>query len=136
MNSKNIKNKREYGFEYFQGSLEYIISIIAHSVEQYKPSNKQLSKLSPDEYSKTEVTSKLTCKYCNKNKHEIQCNNKNDYVRNIELKLNIDFPINLQMNQCRFCKSILSFKTSLTRHLKTCKAKKKYLTKLEDQLKT
>ena len=89
--------------------LQNILYLLQLIVQQYKPSNKQLSKLSPDEYSKTEVTSKLTCKYCNKNKHEIQCNNKNDYVRNIEQKLNIDFPINLQMNQCRFCKSILSF---------------------------
>ena len=66
---------REYGFEYFQGSLQSIISIISHTVELFKPSNNQLRdehiKLSPDEYLKSQLTSLfnvcIVTKYANEN---------------------------------------------------------------------
>ena len=52
------------------------------------------------------------------------------------MKLNIQYPNDMLHTQCRFCKKIYNEKCALTKHVKICKAKKQYRTKLEDQLKT
>ena len=49
------------------------------------------------------------------------------------MQLSIDKKIS-KNNQCRFCNNIYSYKTALTRHIKTCKAKQEYREKLEAQL--
>ena len=146
--NSQLKNMREYGFEYFQGSLQSIISIIAHTVDLFKPSNNQLRdehiKLSPDEYLKSQLTSRFQCVYCNKvctrqfnlDQHKKSCKEKHDDVRCLEMKLYIQYPCDISHTQCRFCNLILNQTSALTRHVIQCKAKKEYRRKLESELKT
>ena len=75
----------------------------------------------------------LKCKYCNKcfgrkfelNKHiQNTCKEKDDYVRNLEIMLNIPYPNHIKHTQCRFCKFVYSEKGTLTKHDKKCKKNK------------
>jgi hypothetical protein len=85
----------------------------------------------------------LNCKYCLENYsrldylkiHMNACKEKNDYVRTVELKLDIHVTLPVNKNECRFCNDIFSRKSSLNRHLNSCKAKQIYREKLEEKLK-
>ena len=85
----------------------------------------------------------LNCKFCNKEfsrndnlkRHEDQCKDKDDHVRNMELQLNIKFPHNIPKNTCRFCSHISKSLCNLPKHIRNCKAKEEYKRKLEEQIK-
>jgi len=81
----------------------------------------------------------LMCKYCQENftridnlkRHiESRCKEKNDIVRILEIKLDIKVKLRKDI-ACRFCCKELSKKSSLCRHLKTCKEKQEYRKELE-----
>jgi len=67
-----------------------------------------------------------------KNIHEETCKLKDDHVRCLEMKLNIDFEA-VSPQHCRFCNTTFS-KANIARHLIRCKAKQDYRAKLEKQL--
>ena len=79
------------------------------------------------------------CEYCNKDckrsdnktRHELTCILKDDYVRNMEIKLGISFEQPHSYTKCRFCNKEFS---KLSRHIPTCKAKIDYKDQLEKQL--
>ena len=85
----------------------------------------------------------LNCKYCNKGfkrtdnlkRHEDQCKDKDDHVRNMELQLNIKFPENIPKNTCRFCNHFSKSPCNLPKHIRTCKAKEEYKKQLEEKIK-
>ena len=78
------------------------------------------------------------CIYCNKDckrsnnrsRHELTCILKDDYVRNMEIKLDIEC-CGFSSTTCRFCNKDYS---KLSRHQLVCKAKEDYKEKLEKQL--
>ena len=78
------------------------------------------------------------CIYCNKDckrsnnrsRHELTCILKDDYVRNMEIKLDIEC-CGYSSTTCRFCNKDYS---KLSRHQLVCKAKEDYKEKLEKQL--
>jgi len=85
----------------------------------------------------------LKCIYCfrisstksNFNKHNKICSEKDDYVRNLEIQLNVIAKNQLCNNGCRFCHKEFSKKCHCTRHLKICKIKQEYKEMLEAKLK-
>ena len=85
----------------------------------------------------------LKCIYCLKqlsridhlNTHMGICNEKNDAVRILEMKLGIDYKPHIHHKGCRFCNAIFTQTCSLTRHLKTCNAKEEYKRMLQEKLK-
>ena len=82
-----------------------------------------------------------TCKYCkkplsssrSKSRHEQICRYKDDYVRNLELELEIDINYEYSNNTCRFCDKVMR-SNHLFRHECACKAKEIYKTKLQNML--
>ena len=50
------------------------------------------------------------------------------------MQLNIAYPNTILHKQCRFCNTLYTQKSTLTQHIKTCKAKQEYREKLEAQL--
>ena len=96
----------------------------------------------PSVDSDTPSINSLQCNFClevfsrsdNLGKHTKICKEKDDYVRNIELQLDITC-IKSNKHQCRFCKQQLSKSSNHTRHIKTCKAKQEYRETLEAKLK-
>uniref|UniRef100_A0A6C0F5W8 Uncharacterized protein n=1 Tax=viral metagenome TaxID=1070528 RepID=A0A6C0F5W8_9ZZZZ len=79
------------------------------------------------------------CKYCNKyfkrkdnkTRHEQICKDKDDYVRNMELQLNIGIPKDIPKTNCRFCNHVSKSLYNLPKHVKVCKEKEKYKERLE-----
>ena len=51
---------------------------------------------------------------------------KDDAVRCLEMQLNIAYPNTILHKQCRFCNTLYTQKSTLTQHIKTCKAKQEY----------
>ena len=84
----------------------------------------------------------LNCKYClnffsRKDKlksHMKICNERHDYVRILEIQLNIKVLLPYNKNKCKFCNTTFTHKTNHTRHLKTCSAKELYRKELEEKL--
>ena len=83
----------------------------------------------------------IKCKFCcypftrkdNKKTHEDGCRMKDDYVRQLELRLDIDFEYNPLV--CRFCDNEYKDRSGMYRHGPKCKAKEKYKKSLESRLK-
>lgn len=81
------------------------------------------------------------CKYCKKGmstnqsklRHEHTCKYKDDFVRNMELELDIDIVYEYSNNTCRFCDKTMRSDT-LLRHEGSCKQKELYKTKLQNML--
>ena len=59
---------------------------------------------------------------------------KYDFIRGLEMSLNIAMKQCEEKLGCRFCNDVFSRKSSLNRHIKTCKAKQEYKEKLEAQV--
>ena len=86
---------------------------------------------------KVEVEKEYKCKYCikpysdmkAKTRHEKICKYKDDYVRNLEIELDIELDIKYSNTTCRFCDKSMRVDT-LIRHESTCKAKEIYKEKL------
>ena len=82
------------------------------------------------------------CLYCLKvyssvgerNRHLSICKMKDDYIRNMEIKLEYEPSATSCDLECRFCSKIFTTKSNLSRHDITCKAKEEYRVKLETQL--
>ena len=80
----------------------------------------------------------LKCKYCletysridSLKRHIETCKEKNDVVRRLEVKLDIQVDIRKD-KMCRFCRKEFSQKCSLGRHINTCKKKQEYRKYLE-----
>ena len=76
------------------------------------------------------------CIYCLKSFVRIEkhiCKMKDDYVRRIEMKLDIE-PEKVDKDVCRFCQKQFMRSDSLNRHLLICKEKDKYEKMLENNL--
>ena len=81
------------------------------------------------------------CKYCkkpvcsiqSKSRHEQICKYKDDFVRNLELELDIDIIYEYSSTMCRFCNKSMRSDT-LIRHESSCKKKEVYKTKLQTML--
>ncbi len=86
---------------------------------------------------RVEVEKVNKCKYCikpcadmkAKTRHEKVCKFKDDYVRNLEIELDIELDIKYSNTTCRFCDKSMRVDT-LMRHESTCKAKEIYKEKL------
>ena len=113
------------------------------NIDKNLPNTNDIYEHTNDELSNTNKKS-LKCNYCNKdfgrtfelNKHiEKSCKEKDDFVRNLEIMLNIPYPDNIKNTQCRFCKFVYSERWSLTKHDKKCKIKQDYKAQLEAKLK-
>jgi hypothetical protein len=84
----------------------------------------------------------FNCKYCkkivssnqSKTRHEHICKYKDDFVRNLELELDIDVIYEYSNNTCRFCDNTMRSDT-LVRHETSCKQKELYKNKLQNMLK-
>ena len=134
--SHDITNCKQYGAEYFHGTLENIFKTILSTALLYaiNPIN--------DIDNSQPLNNPLQCKYClnifssktNYNKHVKKCKYKDDYIRNLELQLNISYDKPKSNNTCRFCNKVFSQVCYCTVHIKTCKAKQIYREKLEAQL--
>ena len=108
--------------------------------------NPEIMSQNPEKYkslleiTKDKVLSK-ECVYCQqqfkrvdiKNNHENKCKLKDDYIRNLELKLDKNVKID-NGNCCRFCDNEFTRKDNLKVHYKTCKIKEVYKKELEDEL--
>jgi len=129
----HIKHCKEYGNEYFEGQLDEICHIVLKIALEHR-----LNSYTPDK--KPEVN-QLQCKYCldiysridNLDRHIKTCKERNDLVRNLEIKLNMKVDIRKD-NICRFCNKEYTRKYTHTQHLNTCKKKQEYQTKLENML--
>ena len=104
-------------------------------------SDKDENSSDKDENSSDKVeNSSIKCRFCcklyssekYKNIHEETCKLKDDHVRCLEMKLNIDFEA-VSPQHCRFCNTTFS-KANIARHLIRCKAKQDYKEKLEKQI--
>jgi len=128
----DLKHRRDYGLEYFEGSLNTILSNILVTLELFTAT-----------LTKHHVPlKKLQCTYCYEEfcrndylkSHIKTCKEKNDAVRCLEINLNIDLKKTNSKHECRFCNKIYTQNSNLTRHIKTCKAKQEYREKLEVQV--
>ena len=89
-----------------------------------------------------ELKNDFKCKYCKRylsskkcqNNHEHVCRYKDDFVRNLELQLDVDVEYEYSGDTCRFCDKTMR-PNNLIRHESSCKAKDVYKTKLENMLK-
>ena len=83
----------------------------------------------------------IKCKYClaiftrkeNLNNHLKKCKEKGDYVRGLEIKLEIPMTETEFENECRFCHKVLIRKDHCNRHKKICKEKQNYREYLEEK---
>ena len=81
------------------------------------------------------------CKFCKKtcdtikaqHRHEKQCKFKDDFVRNLELELDIDVIYDYSNNTCRFCGKKMRV-DNLCRHESICIEKEVYKFKLQNML--
>ena len=136
---KDLKLRTECGFEYFEGPLKTLLTVILDTVELFT-TNPIVTDLVPP--LQIEPLDTLQCKYCygtfsrsdHLKNHIITCKEKDDVVRILEMQLDIQYK-KTKINECRFCNHIFSYKTALTRHIKTCKEKYKYQEKLEEEIK-
>ena len=92
---------------------------------------------------KVEITKcEHKCKYCkrplssnqSRNRHESSCKYKDDFVRNLELELDIEVDYEYSNTTCRFCDKSMH-PNNLLRHESACKEKEVYKTKLQNMLK-
>ena len=82
------------------------------------------------------------CKYCKKTmatiytkqRHENTCKYQDDFVRNLELQLDVDVDYEYSNDTCRFCDKTMH-PNHLFRHENSCNSKKIYKLKLENMLK-
>ena len=87
-------------------------------------------------------TNENKCKYCKKtmatiytkHRHENTCKYKDDYVRNLELQLDVEVEYEYSNDTCRFCGKTMHT-NNLYRHENSCKEKEVYKTKLQNMLK-
>lgn len=87
------------------------------------------------------ISPKIRCKYCKRSlvskktqcKHEKICRYKDDFVRNLELEMDIDVQYEYSSDTCRFCDMTMR-PNNLIRHENTCKAKEEYKLKLQNML--
>lgn len=137
---KDIKLRTECGFEYFEGPLKTVLTVILDTVELFT-TNPIVTDLVPP--IQIEPLDTLQCKYCykilstksNYNQHKKTCKEKNDIIRKLEIQQNIPYQKNILHTECRFCNIQFSQKSALTRHIKICKEKTKYQEKLEEEIK-
>lgn len=66
-------------------------------------------------------------------KHKKKCKLKDDYIRNIEIKLGKEVKLKNDL-ECRFCFKLFGRNDNLNRHYKTCKQKEIYKERLEKEL--
>ena len=131
INSVQLKHCLEYGIEYFQGPLLFILPIVAHIAASFCITQITLPI--------TSHTDSLTCMYCNKSfgrnvelrRHAKICKETYDDIRKLEISLGIPYPHDILKNQCRFCSTIFSQKSALTRHIPICKIKLEYFNTLK-----
>jgi len=82
------------------------------------------------------------CQFCKKPmanmytkvRHEKKCKFKEDYVRNLEIQLEIDTKYEHCINKCRFCMNTMR-SDNILRHESTCEEKQIYKKKLDHMLK-
>ena len=146
MKDSIVQCKKKYGVEYFCGPLCEILDIVNDTAKLYRINE---VKSAETEIAVEEIVQKYTnenplkCIYCfrisstksNSNKHDKICSEKDEYVRNLEIQLNIPAKKQLHDNGCRFCHKEFSKKCHCTRHLKICKIKQEYRIYLEAKLK-
>ena len=136
--SQDIINCKQYGAEYFQGTLENIFKTVFSTALLYTIN--QIHEVIVHENPIYENL--LQCNYCNKQclkkshlqQHEEACKEKKDIVRYLEMQLNIPYPTDILHTQCRFCQTCYTQKNTLTQHIKKCKKKQEYKEKLETQV--
>jgi len=137
---KDLKQRDDIGFEYFEGPIKTILSIILDTVDSFTNPNVPEQNELVVETDKAQVNH-LKCTYCSEVfsrrdvllRHFTTCKQKNDTIRSLEILLNIPYK-KPSKNTCSFCKKLFSQKCHSTRHLKTCKVKQEYKEKLEAQL--
>ena len=137
---KDLKLRTECGFEYFEGPLKILLTVILDTVELFT-TNPIVTDLVPP--IQIEPLDTLQCKYCYKffkrkeniNKHYKMCKEKEDKVRKLEMQLNIPFEVMKEKYTCRFCFRSSTTSSHLTKHIKICKKKIKYQEKLEEEIK-
>ena len=132
--SDDIKVK-DMGNEWFEGPIDKIKQILLTT------SNLFPAIPTPDTIQIPEIN-QLQCRYCLENYsrldylkiHMNACKEKYDFIRGLEMSLNIAMKQCEEKLGCRFCNDVFSRKSSLNRHIKTCKAKQEYKEKLEAQV--
>ena len=135
------------GRESFEDTLENIISIIESTIETIKdtpkPPKKEISisieipKLKPLVCPIYDLP-KNQCHFCMKlfsrndncTYHIKTCKMKNDHIRQLEIKLGIEYK-HVSSKHCRYCNSFFTQSHNLIKHMNSCKAKQIYKQKLE-----
>ena len=136
---KKSFNAKLCGREYFEDSLENIISIIDDVIDSFELLlNSPVSNSSYENSANKHTIHKNQCKYCmsmlskksHLDRHLLTCKMKDDPIRQLEIKANIEFKPP-SPNTCRFCKSTFHNCSNLNKHLKICKEIKIYKEQLQ-----
>ncbi len=80
------------------------------------------------------------CEFClniffskyTKNKHQLNCKDRNDPIRNLEIEKGIKPPIAICKTECRFCNHDFFNTSSLHRHFNVCKKRENYFNQLKE----
>jgi hypothetical protein len=129
--SREFVQKKEYGNEYFEGEYKEIIRLMLKIVDEEE-------KIINDKDIFLEVDSR--CQFClqtfsaktNMKRHQLNCKDKNDPVRLMEIEKGIKPVVPDNKLECRFCNLLLGRSDSLNRHIPICKDRERYFNYLQE----
>ena len=122
---KDLKQRDDIGFEYFEGPIKTILSIILDTVDSFT------NPIVPEQNELVVETDKAQINANPKaeNTQNTERNAANEDIKAANAEIN-----KIKINQCKYCSKICTKKSHLQQHMNSCKEKDDHVRCLERQL--